>query len=300
MGAFVPPPGQPGPLNKDEFLSASQRGQVTFHLKDVSPPSPLYIRPEEGIRLAVTNSDVNITVLRLNYRLLLADGSLQVGFTELAPTSNRAVSTAFIPLTEGYLLSLVFEIIANTVSTQRGQCFGNCRLVRGSSAVFVTSAILFNGYITNQRPIGWPGGPLESSVDGPGWIHTVQQANPTAGNDWVYTVPTGARQRLISLQATLTTSSAAANRNVSLIVDDGVNLYWSADVGAAVVASTVEAITATGTNAPTGVFPTTQSMVMPPTLVMPAGHRIRSSTGNIQAGDQWSAIWLAIEEWLQQ
>lgn len=300
MGAFVPPPGQPGPLQPGEFVSASHRGEVTFHLQDVAPPSQLYVRPEEGLLLGVSNSDPNITDIRLTYRMLLTNGTVQLGFLEIAPTSNRAPSSLDIPLPEGYLLSVAVEIIANTISTQKGQCYCQCRLVRGFIPITVSSTALFSGYLTQQRPLGWPGGPLESQVDGVGWVHTVQQANPAAGSDFIYTVPTGARQRLISMAAVLTTSATAGSRNVSIIVDDGTNTYWEHDLGASIPVSTTEIVTATTTNAPTGVVTTTQSLVLPPTLVMPAGHRIRTSTANLSATDQWSAIWLAIEEWIQR
>lgn len=300
--ALNDPTGQPLPLKDGEFTSASHPSEVTFNLRNLAPPSPQYIRPDEQLFIAVWNSRPDSATMEIDWRFLLTNGQLQAGEQQIPITADRQRSFGFIPLPEGYLLNLNAQANFTSFSTpqyNRGQTFVKVSIVRGSPPTSGPQvALLASGYTARNLQIGWPGGRQDSSLEGPGWVHSVQQANPLAGNDWIYTVPANARQRVQSLASVLTTSATAGSRNVSLIVDDGANVVWQHDLAASIPVSTIEVVTATSTNAPTGVIATTQAMVLPPGIVLEPGHRIRTSTANISATDQWSAIWLLLEEWI--
>lgn len=298
MGAFVPPPGQPKSLQPGEFASASRPSEITFGFHELSPAAFMYVRPEEQIRVGVTNSAAAVTSIVVSWRMMLTDGSLHVGvqnFT-IAADSNPNTNVFLIPLHEGFLMSVR---VGTLQANQRGQTFARLEVIRGSTVAQSQSTLLLaQGYIGFNSVMAYPGAGQANSVDGPGAMITQQASNPAAGADWVYTVPANHRQRVQSLHGVFTASATVANRNVQFSVDDGVNPLWFSSVPTTITAGQVIDVVATGTNSPTGVFTTVLEAVIPPGLVLSAGSRVKTATGNIQAGDQWANINLLVEDWL--
>jgi len=319
MGSSVilPPPGQPVEGPDNNFTTGSTPNIVTFAFEGLGPPSNIYVQRDDKIRVKILNSVVGASYI-LSGRILLPIGplpgqpdahasdetykrQLTRGFIQpiqqvFFPTSDRTPNEFPVELAEGYLLSLAFSP-ANAPAVARGQAYATIGLQRGG-IVGNRFQQLIADLPANNVDIGWPGGTLRNSTDGPGFIHSIQQANPAAGSDFTFTAAAAQRLRIDSMQAQFAASAAVATRNVEIIVDDGANAVWTADVAAGITASTTDQIVATGTNAPTGVITTVQSIVLPPGLILAPGWRIRSVTQNIQAADQWSAIWFNVEEWV--
>lgn len=296
--ALTTPTGQPESLQPGEFVSASHPSEVTFKLKELAPPSSMYVRPEDNLQCQFASTSTLGTPWRITYRLLLTNGTVQLSVSEFVPTVDGLTHQFNIPLTEGYLLSLTAQALGVTHQPFPGQTWVQVNLVRSNAAGAASQVVLCQGYAGSLFTVSWPDARLMVPGEGPGFITSVQQANPAAGADWTYTVPVSRRQRIQSLSSTLVTSAAAANRDVQLIVDDGVNVVWQMSAPAAVVAATTQVFSATGTNLPTGIITTTTTLVLPPGLVLQNGHRIRTATTGIQAGDQWSNIFLMIEDWV--
>ncbi len=317
MGTTRLLPGQPDPKMDPKFRSGSFPAVVTFGLKGVGPPSPLYIQRDDQLFIqAVTNSAPDTVFF--NGRLLLAPApragqpdtaapvdlaaleaqlaSINLFTEQVALSANFAETTLIRALAEGYLLSLS-AVGLNTFS--RGTTFVRALLIRGGTQERNIVLPLFSDYVSAITGVGWPGGRNLMPIEGPGFVHSRQLANPLAGVDWSFTAGTGQRLRVISLAATLTTAAAVANRNVELIVDDGVNTLWITDASASVLAGTTQQFAATGTNVPTGVVTTIAELVIPPDLILQPGWRLRTNTVNIQAADQWSNIWANVEEYIE-
>jgi hypothetical protein len=102
-------------------------------------------------------------------------------------------------------------------------------------------------------------------------------SNPSAGADVSVVVPAGQRWSAGTFTATLTTSATVATRAVTLVIDDGANIVYSAP---GVPASQAASLTQV------------YSFTLPALTLNPTW-RIRTVTGSIQAADQWSLVALA-------
>lgn len=213
------------------------------------------------------------------------------------PNTDRTVATGLLGLGAGELVSAVVR--ASAGAPRRGQCFVCLEIVRGRLGAVEPIAAIASGYVTDRAWRAFPGALLEDSISGPGVIRSVAGSDPAAGAEISETVPTNARWRLISLQAALVTDATAANRIPVLIVDDGTNELARGGHGIAQAASLT-------INHTFGVFgaalqvTTTNFLGMAPAgIVLMGGHRIRTSTAALQAGDNWGAPRLFVEEWIE-
>ena len=122
---------------------------------------------------------------------------------------------------------------------------------------------------------------------------------PSAGSDFTYPFSQIERVRLVSLVAKLQTSSTAGGRQAALTFTD------RAGNTVAVVAPTA-AVTASntvyfcwshiGTQYATGDYQGDTLYQLPlPRIWLDRAWAVASSTGNLQAGDQWSALTWAAE-----
>lgn len=319
MGSSVilPPPGQPVEGPDPNFTRGATPNIVTFSFDKIGPPATVYIQRDDRLHVKILNGfpGAGVTV---SARLLMPRGpvagqpdtntpeaiasALDVrGWINtiqntFLPDATRTANEFDLALAEGYLLSVSVTKGAGATFT-RGQCFATVGLQRGAAAGsrFMN---LVSEYVALDLDVCWPGGTIKSPIEGPGFTHSIQQANPGAGADWTFTAATGQRLRISSFSAVLTASAAAGNRQAELIVDDGANIVWRTTAQANVTAGQVVTFSATGTNVPQGIITTDQELVIPPTLVLAPGWRIRTATTGIQAGDQWSAIWFNVEEWI--
>lgn len=320
MGSSVilPSPGQPKEGPDPLFTPAPAQNVVTFGFDRVGPPSTLYIQRDDRLIVNTWASVAGLTA-RVGARILIpqqiipgqptVDGAMPAGLTvvpggyiqllitDINPTGNRARNITEIDLLEGYLLDLA--VYSRVAPVLRGQLFADAVLARASGALATSVQGLTADYLTTANHTTWPGGRIQQSAEGPGWSHSINVPNPAAGADWIFTAATAQRLQIKSLSSILTPSAAVANRNVSLIIDDGVNTVWQVIQPTSIPASQVTTLSATTTNATAGVIPTIQTQIFPPNLFLEPGWRLRSSTGNLQAADQWSAIWLAVEEWIE-
>jgi hypothetical protein len=130
-------------------------------------------------------------------------------------------------------------------------------------------------------------------------MRSITGTDPAAGVEISETVPAGVRWRLLSFRAVIVTDATVANRQPSLIVDDGTNTVHQSGANAAVAASAgagymwgagVGAFGATGNG--------NQGSVPNP-LMLAAGFRLRTSTLLFAGGDNWGAPQYLVEEWLE-
>lgn len=318
MGSSVilPSPGQPTEGPDPSFKTASIPNVVTFGFAGIDPPAALYVQRDDTLIISAVSSIATETV-QFAWRILLpvapqagqpdapSSGSplasgpggnnIVMDAVDVPVTGARVQSFKVIQGLEGYLIGMTASAV---LATTRGQTYARVIIRRNNQLGIAAEAALFADYVTTAFQALYPNGRFIHYVEGPGFIHSQQVANPAAGTDFTLTVPANTRWRIKSFDATLTTSAAVANRNVQIAIDDGANSVWAHDVAATIAASTSNTIVGTGTNAPTGVVTTIQSVVIPPDLIIPAGFRIRSATINLQAADQWSSIFFLVEEWI--
>lgn len=322
MGAFLPPPGQPSPEMDKDFKSTSLPAITRFKWTDVDPPSPLYVLRDDVLLLqAIPGQGVGNDSVTFNYRFLRVPevqggqpsdlgkpggprgvvdyGIIDTGVDVINTTANGVVVSKTRTLGEGFLLSLS---ASGSTAPQRGDMFARAVLIRGGGTFANAAQLLFADYVTTFQAAGWPGGRALNSAEGPGALRALVVGAPGAGADWSMTVPLATRRKVTSFTATFTASAAAANRNINVIVDNGAGalVLFQDDVLVTVTANQVVSVNGCQTNVPTGIIATELFVVLPPGLTLPPQFRVRSSTANIQAGDQWSAITMLVEDLIDQ
>lgn len=140
----------------------------------------------------------------------------------------------------------------------------------------------------------------EMIPDDQGRICVIKVVDPAGGGEFIHVQPARLRWRVISLKALFTADANAANRffNLDLMVGGAVVLRMP--VREEATAGQVWTI-----NWFTGAFytPDTLSLneagLMPEKLLVNNEMMITSFTDGIQVGDQWSQIYLMVEEWME-
>lgn len=130
-----------------------------------------------------------------------------------------------------------------------------------------------------------------------GRIRVILGTNPAAGAEVLETVPAGVQWRLIAMSIELATAAAVANRYVRIGIDDGVNAYYFGGTGIAQVASTIYTYVLGPHGALSGIVSDWQYLPVQAGMILLAGHRIRTTTVNLQAADDYAAPSYMVEEW---
>lgn len=256
----------------------------------------VYVTGEDHIRVTSYGALASV-VVAIDGRFTFCDGSV-VPIAELhTPNSDRTAATSIIKLARGYVSNIQARIASG--SPKRGQVYVIVELVRGTASNAIPLGTLIADYIATGGRVAWPGSPVRSSLDGPGMLRSITGTDPAAGSELSETVPTGARWRLRALRASLVTSAVVANRTVVLFVDDGATAYWtSASPTTQPASQTVPytvGVIGTSVNQQGAIY-----LDVPyGGLVLPAGHRIRTVTSLLDAGDNWGAPQYQVEEWLE-
>lgn len=270
------------------------------------PPAPAgltsgvlseWVTPDDLLLIQVRNALAGVT-LSVGARAWNPVDGVKEFNQDITPTSDRSQNTFSVQLYYGWLVSAAIRATAG--SPRRGQTLATLSIARPPATAFRPKMILAQDYVTTQYGPLWPGGRQSLGVEGPGMLYSQAVATPGAGADWVQTVPTGARWLLHGIYATLATAIAAGSRQPLLVIDDGTNKLVAQDTAQTQAASLTQDWSWGPGVITTGVVQGGVHVVgLPFPVPMFAGWRVRPITGAIQAADQWSAIRLAVEEWLE-
>ena len=269
--------------------------QVAYEQAKLSTSS-FFFDGQDRLRLRTFGSLAGV-ILAVEGRLLGADGRLQAFAETHTPASDRTVATSLYHLVEGFLLNV--SLRASTGAPRVGQVFAILEVVRGIGATVQPLAVIFQGYVTDTSTVGWPGSPLRASIDGLGVIRSIIGTNPAAGAEVSETVPTNARWRLRSLAASFVTSATAASRYPSLIFDDGATNFYVSDPPELQLASTTSTWQAFPGSARLVAVSGVRQWNAGVPICLQGGFRLRTATTNLQAGDDWGAPTLLVEEWIE-
>lgn len=279
------------PTDTMDQLGVPER--LALHLS--AAPAGFFMGPSESLQVSSLSS-VAATVTVTGIMLDLSGVARPFTFDHVANT-NRTLATTTFKVGEGWLLQVTARVASG--SPLIGQTWARVQAVRGDNAGAFVLATLATRYITSIQSIHWPGGAAQSTIEGRGVVRAVAGADPAAGAEITETVPTGALWRLIAMQFTLVTDATVANRNPRLTFDDGTNVYATFAAADNQAASTTNVYTAAAALNHQAIVANRALIGLPAELMLPAGHRIRTSTNAIVAGDNYGAPQLLIEEWLQ-
>lgn len=268
---------------------------IRFDLEHAPPPSPLYLDDSDQITIQGWSSAADGRIV-LQGRFIDLDGAVQ-RFQHTRDVGSDRVGrfTAYHP-GEGFLLSL--NMRARQATVQPGAIYARCAITRVQADLGFDALLLLQGYVTGTKTLAWPPGVVDESYAGPGNLRSVLGTDPAANTEISETVPTNARWRLRAFRATLVTDGTAATRRPILVVDDGTSTLFRIGAGVTTVASTTKPYAWIPGYPSTGQEFAEAMHFLPPDLLLDQGWRISTSTEAIQAGDNWSAPQMLVEEWL--
>ncbi len=206
-------------------------------------------------------------------------------------TSDRALASSVVGITAA---PRFLTARCATTGIKRGQVYTRVSLrVEG-----VVVATLYAGYVDETPATAYPNGVIEDAKSGIGHLRSITGTNPAAGAEFSETVPTGALWRLRSGSVVLTCDATVANRQSKLRIDDGTDFVFYGGFGANSVAGEVSQVcwAAVGASAPSS--NSGRLYQIPIDFKIPGGYRIRSATSSIQAGDNYDAPQLYVEEFM--
>jgi hypothetical protein len=236
--------------------------------------------------------------VRVTGRVVDFDGCIKDFNHEVtAPASRTIPSTMIVRVGRGYLLNVT--CVSLSAVTGLAQMMVTVDLVRGPGAGGGVTATLLQGPVSSLQRIAWPGSLLLTSLDVAGILRSIAGTDQAAGAEISETVPAGARWRLRALSAVLVTDGNAANREVTITIDDGTTILFTAPSGFTHTASLTKRYSAAMIGAQTTPAQTTDRQIILPDLWLPGGARIKTVTTNIQVGDNYGAPQLLVEETLE-
>jgi hypothetical protein len=256
----------------------------------------LYLGRNDRIFIRTHNAGTGVTI-GIRARTMEPDGSIKEHAWTTVPTTARVLSTDSFDVGEAVLVGLTARAEAGTV--RRGQCFVQLGIARGGTLVSELSTVLISGYVTGDGLVAWPGGTLRDSVDGPGMLRSVTGTNPGAGSQVSETVPTNTRWLLRALRMSLVTSAVVAVRRVHVIVDDGATTQLEVTAGDSQAASLTQLYHAGSWGYAPALADTVAVIPMPPDVWLLQGWRVRTTLTNGDAGDDFGAPQLLVEEWIE-
>jgi hypothetical protein len=258
--------------------------------------SAVYLTGEDRLRLRTFNSFAGVE-LALEGRFLSLEGRVEPFAERHVPNTDRTLATTTHPRGEGWLLGA--QIRASSGAPRRGQCFAMLDVVRGQTGAIQPLQLLTKGYVTDTTPRAWPSDEPEDSCEGPGVIRSITGTDPAAGAEVSETVPTNARWRLMAVFVQFVADANVANRNPFLIIDDGATTLLEIGSSTSITAGQTINLNygAVGGNAAPG--SNGHVISIPPDLYLMGGFRIRTATTSIQAGDNFGAPQLWVEEWIE-
>ena len=258
--------------------------------------APFFNRGDYRLQLTVFNSAAGVT-LGVRYRAIDIEQNPVSSGDFITPATNRTASTLTIQLPIGWIYGVTVFATAGTPLT--GNTFCVLDVVRGDGTAAFVVQNLAEGYVSAQVRLSWPQGPFSAPQDGQGVLRSITGTTPGAGAEISETVPSNARWEVLAFRFQLLTAVAVANRVNTLLLDDGANEYHRIETPIVQAASTTFIyVHSQGHAAGSAGAGNAIHKHLPGNIRLGAGHRIRTSTGAIQAADQYSAVQYLVREWL--
>ncbi|SRR5713101_438536 len=283
-----------------EYPEASRLVGVPTEALRGGSPLPLWVTPDDLLIVGV-RSLLGGNLLRLGGMIWHPDGTQHELNTNITPPNDGSLNFTSVQLHYGYLVHAA--VMATSNIPNRGQTLASIQIARPPASAFRTRWFLGMDYVTGMNVVAWPPGRVVSGVEGPGLPIRVAVANPAAGADWTTFLINSTRWRVWGAQATLVTSAAVANRIPNLRLDDGTGTgRLLVPTTLTIPASTTRTVNwvpgypSVGTDVAASLLSGIAAPV--PFLLAQAGD-IRVQTTNLQVGDQWSAITVLVEQWLE-
>jgi hypothetical protein len=157
-------------------------------------------------------------VLAIDQRFGLLEGPVQASGDTLICGSDRNARTKDITLAAGYVLNLVVR--AESGSPRVGQCYVTIDVIRGTGPAAIVLGQMVGGYVTASQGLAWPGTPIRTSLEGPGYETTIATYSAMGVGFIETAVPTNARWRPSSVYAQYNAFLGGPNRRFQVYLFD--------------------------------------------------------------------------------
>jgi len=271
--------------------------QITYKYTDVPPPAPLYITPDDVIRVTAYNS-VAGQILLISARILTPQNKITYMSDELRPRTDRTESAKMIKLPEGFLIS--FCIVPDGVATRRGQTFVVAGLQKSEVYANRLYHTFFADYVETRIGLHWPPGQIRSPEEGPGFVTWTTGTKPAAGEEAEIAVPDNAVWEPIVVKTALITDATVADRRLDLKISDGTTVLLHILSQATQPASTEYFYSWAQGASEHNVVGNSLMRRLPFNLKLRAGWTIKTLTIGLKAGDQIEALQVYYKEWIQE
>lgn len=263
-------------------------------VKSITPDVAIPVRTGDQARVSYWTQDVSFASL-LTLIVLLEDGQIVTYQWRLSSSVALMPTTLTFPLGEGYILFASVEVQEPTAPCN--SVFVAVDVIRGDALTGQMYTTLLRGFTGFGSPIHYPYTSLQSPCDGIGQQVVTAIANPAAGAEVVFTVPSGVEMELLSFITTLTTDGTVSNRAVRPRITDGVLTVWETRATNTQAASQVVTYAASQQIGDTGFNAPIATRALPTQLRLREGWTIGTATTNLQAGDQFSATVLTARQY---
>lgn len=290
----MPDPGGTPPTGPQPAQIQTRPPQIRFQVGNVPPSQFLYLQDNDFLAFTFFTNSAPAQV-QLTYRYLTPQGEIKQGTQQFALLG--AINSFNFTLGECWLISFGLQRVSPNF--QAVITFAQALIIRdqNTGAGQNIYGIIWQGFVQTSSGNGWPGTPAKELLDGPGNIRTVVGTVPAAGADISETVPNNRRWLLLSLSASLTTSAAVANRNPFALFDDGANIFFRGVSFLSQAASLNVGYTFFSQISSAAIVAGSVPLNAPLPLPIRGGFRIKTSTLNLQAADQWTAPIYVFLEW---
>ena len=294
-GAAAPPAAPPAPPPSPVPPTAA--GPPGIPAGQAAPNGASWVTADDYLVLQVSSSLAY--TIRITYRLLTPDGQIAYGVQNVTTAGGYLDQVFTMPLGPGYLLSAQVTPLGTGADPAMGQVFGSLYVGRGPTAAILMTWLLCSGYIGNNESIGWPAGRPMRSTEGQGLFNIYPVTTPAAGHDWSISVNQDARWRLVGIGGDLTTSAQAGNRapvpQIILGTTTAMVVPSSLTQGPGTIIGWkwLPAYATIGQNA--GSF---NAASLPQPILLQGLSTVKCNTVAIQSSDQWSNVFVMVEEWL--
>lgn len=263
----------------------------------VATPFQFYLNGSENLRVSGWNSLANATIV-VRVRFVNDLGELNWQDYKLTPTTDRLLTTLDFPLGAGVVSNVVAFV--QGAAPVIGQTFVQVAIVVGSGPAALLFGVLVQGYVTSQQALSFPGSPVQSSLDGGGYLRYVSGTTPPLGGEVSETVPTGARWELVSFIALFATSATVINRRPALRFLSSASTFLRLPTVADVAAlGSIVLQWAQGIPLAASLDGVVYTTAIPSSMPLKAGDSFGTTTTNLQPGDDYVIPRYIVREWLE-
>lgn len=282
----------------ERILKGTRRvAALTAGSEVLASPFQFLVTGEDNLRVRSWCSQAGVR-LAIDMRFALPDGTVQAFADSHVPHSDRSVQMSDIRLTSGYVLNLVVRAVAGAPLV--GQCYVTVDVIRGSGTAAVVLGQMLGGYISTSQGLSWPGSPIRSSLEGPGFPTTGFVGTPGGVSNPTDTVPAGARWLITSLYTEYNGIFAVPYSLALWLFSSSAVVFAMVPALATFAGPGVQTLTA-GRGYPWATTGAGQFNLapLPVDQVLIAGAFLQVVQNNFIAGDIFQNWFLNVNEWLE-